>query len=59
MENSIYDYLLMVIPLGVSIYTFSYALWLLKGKNIGGALGVIFLAIVAFSYPSYVLVFVH
>jgi hypothetical protein len=55
MNNTIYDYALMTVPLAVSFYTLSYALWLWRKKMLLGALGVGFLAFLATLYPGIIL----
>ena len=52
---SIYDYVVWLIPLAVSFYTLSYALWLWRKKKKSGAVGVGLLALAAAVYPALLL----
>lgn len=54
-----YDVLLELIAVAISIYTLSFALWLWRDKKVRGALGVAFLALLSVLYPGFVLFFVH
>lgn len=59
MNNLVYDVLLELIAVAISIYTLSFALWLWRNKKVRGALGVAFLALLSVLYPGFVLFFVH
>ncbi len=59
MESNIYDYVLMLIPLAVGVYTMSYARWLWQKKLRRGAVGVFCIALFAVIYPGIVLFLVH
>lgn len=59
MSNIIYEGLLWLIPLGISVYTLSYARWLWEKNNKKGAIGVAALAVISFIYPGFVLFFIH
>ncbi|PKM85900.1 MAG: hypothetical protein CVU87_14000 [Firmicutes bacterium HGW-Firmicutes-12] len=59
MGNLLSDSLLLLVPMGVAFYTFTYALWLWRKKNKVGAVGVFILAVISVIYPGFVLFFVH
>lgn len=49
----------MIIPVVISFYTLSYALWLVGKKQKWAAFGTAFLAVLAILYPGYVLFYIH
>lgn len=59
MKNIVYEGLLWLVPLGVGIYTLSYAKWLWQKKNKKGAIGVATIAALAVLYPGFVLFVLH
>ncbi len=59
MNNTFYDYVIWLIPLAVSFYTLSYALWLWRQKMRLGAVGVSILAFLAAFYAGIILFITH
>ncbi|MDX9871300.1 MAG: hypothetical protein RBT41_02630 [Clostridia bacterium] len=49
------DGFLMLIVLGIAFYTLTYAWWLWRQKNKGGAFGVAVLAVFSVLYAGFVL----
>ncbi|MGE5587549.1 MAG: hypothetical protein ACM3ZO_04980 [Clostridia bacterium] len=46
----------MPVPVAVAVYTVSFGLWLLRHKNVRGAIGVFFLAACCIAVPLLLLV---
>lgn len=59
MSLSLYDLIVWTVPLTVSFYTLTYALWLWRQKQKKAAVGAAVLAVLTAVYPGVVLFLVH